>query len=176
MKAEERIEKYQDLKNGSKIKNDINKTKLDNYNIKSDNDKESSDTSKGKNVSVDNGFDNNIFGFVIEEKFKLLNYTYEYIDKVYEDIENFPKKHEIIKNKLVETSFELLEKISSGNYSHNKKYKKQMADEAVGKIKTLYFLLHMLEKDKMISSKKIHKLRLNLDNISKCLVGWRRAI
>ena len=122
-----------------------------------------------KNISVDDDFDNNIFDFVMEEKFKLLNYTYEYIDRMYEDIANFPRKHELVKNKL-------LERISSGNYSHNKKYKKQMADEAVSKVKTLYFLLHMIEKDKMISNKMIHKLRLQLDNISKCLVGWRKAI
>lgn len=145
---EEKIEKYKILENSNEL----------------------------KNISVDNDFDNHVFKFVIEEKFKLLNYTYEYIDKVYEDIANFPKKHELIKKELVETSFELLEKISSGNYSHNKKYKKQMADEAVGKVKTLYFLLYMMEKNKMISNKLIHKLRLQLDNISKCLVGWRKAI
>lgn len=129
-----------------------------------------------KNVSVEHNFDDNVFGFVMEEKFKLLNYTYAYIDKVYDDIANFPKKHEMIKKQLVETSFELLERISAGNFSHNKKYKKQMADEAVAKVKTLYFLLHMIEKNKMISTKMIHKLRLQLDNISKCLVGWRKAI
>lgn len=129
-----------------------------------------------KNVSVEHDFDDNVFGFVMEEKFKLLNYTYAYIDKVYDDIANFPKKHEMIKKQLVETSFELLERISAGNFSHNKKYKKQMADEAVAKVKTLYFLLHMIEKNKMISTKMIHKLRLQLDNISKCLVGWRKAI
>lgn len=149
MKAEEeKIEKYRILENSNEL----------------------------KNISVDTDFDNNVFKFVIEEKFKLLNYTYEYIDKVYEDIANFPKKHNLIKNELIKTSFELLEKISSGNYSHNKKYKKQMADEAVGKVKTLYFLLYMMEKNKMISNKLIHKLRLQLDNISKCLVGWRKAI
>lgn len=129
-----------------------------------------------KKVNVDGDFDNNLFGFIVEEKFKLLSYIYDYIDKMYEYIANFPRKHEIIKNKLIETSFELLEKISAGNYSHNKKYKKQMADEAVSKVKTLYFLLLMIEKDKMISNKMIHKLRLQLDNISKCLVGWRKAI
>lgn len=57
-----------------------------------------------KNISVDDDFDNNIFDFVMEEKFKLLNYTYEYIDRMYEDIANFPRKHELVKNKLVETS------------------------------------------------------------------------
>ena len=129
-----------------------------------------------KNVSVEHDFDNNIFGFIIEEKFKLLNYTYAYIDKMYDDISNFPKKHEMIKKQLVKTSFELLEKISAGNYSHNKKYKKQMADEAVAKVKTLYFLLQTIEKNKMISTKMIHKLKLQLDNISKCLIGWRKAI
>ena len=129
-----------------------------------------------KKVNVDGDFDNNLFDFIVEEKFKLLSYIYDYIDKMYEYIANFPRKHEIIKNKLIETSFELLEKISEGNYSHNKKYKKQMADEAVSKVKTLYFLLLMIEKDKMISNKMIHKLRLQLDNISKCLVGWRKAI
>ncbi len=148
MKPEEKIEKYKISENSNEL----------------------------KNISVDSDFDNNVFKFVIEEKFKLLNYTYEYIDKVYEDIANFPKKHNLIKNELIKTSFELLEKISSGNYSHNKKYKKQMADEAVGKVKILYFLLYMMEKNKMISNKLIHKLRLQLDNISKCLVGWRRAI
>ena len=102
-----------------------------------------------------------IFGFIIEEKFKLLNYTYAYIDKMYDDIANFPKKHEMIKKQLVKTSFELLEKISAGNYSHNKKYKKQMADEAVAKVKTLYFLLQTIEKNKMISTKMIHKLKTN---------------
>lgn len=127
-------------------------------------------------LSVNDNFDNNVFDFIVEEKFKLLNYTYEYIDKMYEDITNFPKKHELIKNRLIGTSFELLEKISSGNYSHNKKYKKQMADEAVSKIKILYFLLHIIEKNKMISNKMIHKLRLKLNNISKCLIGWRKAI
>lgn len=129
-----------------------------------------------KNISVEHDFDDNVFGFVMEEKFKLLNYTYTYINKMYDDIANFPKKHEMIKKQLVKTSFELLERISAGNFSHNKKYKKQMADEAVAKVKTLYFLLHMIEKNKMISTKMIHKLRLQLDNISKCLVGWRKAI
>ena len=80
-----------------------------------------------KNVSVEHDFDDNVFGFVMEEKFKLLNYTYVYIDKMYDDISNFPKKHEMIKEQIVKKSFELLEKISAGNYSHNKKYKKQMA-------------------------------------------------
>ena len=128
-----------------------------------------------KNESIEAYIDNN-FGFILEEKFKLLNYTYEYIDRMYEYIANFPRKHDLIKNKLVKTSFELLERISAGNYSHNKKYKKQMADEAVSKIKTLYFLLYLIEKNKMISNKMIHKLRLQLDNISKCLIGWRKAI
>ena len=131
---------------------------------------------KWKNVNEESENRNNGFGFVLEEKFKLLNYTYSYIDKVYDDIANFPKKHEMIKKQLVKTSFELLEKISAGNYSHNKKYKKQMADEAVAKVKTLYFLLYLIEENKMISTKMIHKLRLQLDNISKCLVGWRKAI
>ena len=148
MKPEERIEKNQVLENSK----------------------------EWNNVSVEYDFDNNVFGFVMEEKFKLLNYTYTYIDKVYDDVANFPKKHEMIKEQLLKTSFELLERISAGNFSHNKKYKKQMADEAVAKVKTLYFLLHMIEKNKMISTKMIHKLRLQLDNISKCLVGWRKAI
>lgn len=129
-----------------------------------------------KNLNVNNDFNENIFNSVFEEKFKLLNYAYDYIDRVYDDIINFPKKHELIKNKLLETSFELLERISSGNYSHNKKYKKQMADEAVSKIKTLYFLLYMIEKNKLMSDKMIFKLKTNLDNISKCLIGWRKAI
>ena len=127
-----------------------------------------------KNVNSD--FDENLLEFAMEEKFKLLNYTYEFINNMYTNVQNFPKKHELIKNKLVQTSFELLEKISSGNYSHNKKYKRQMADEAVSKVKTINFLLYMIENDKMISNKMTHRLKLQLDEISKCLIGWRKAI
>ena len=127
-----------------------------------------------KNVNSD--FDENLLEFAMEEKFKLLNYTYEFINKMYTNVQNFPKKHELIKNTLVQTSFELLEKISSGNYSHNKKYKRQMADEAVSKVKTINFLLYMIENDKMISNKMTHRLKLQLDEISKCLIGWRKAI
>ncbi len=152
------------------------KGKKENWKKKMESEKKVENSLEWKNVSVEHNFDDNVFGFAMEEKFKLLNYTYTYINKMYDDISNFPRKHEIIKEQLVKASFELLEKISAGNYSHNKKYKKQMADEAVAKVKTLYFLLQIVEKNKMISTKMIHKLRLQLDNISKCLAGWRKAV
>lgn len=139
--------------------------------------KEKLNSSVNENIkNVNSDFDENLLEFAMEEKFKLLNYTYEFINKMYTNVQNFPKKHELIKNKLVQTSFELLEKISSGNYSHNKKYKRQMADEAVSKVKTINFLLYMIENDKMISNKMTHRLKLQLDEISKCLIGWRKAI
>ena len=37
-----------------------------------------------KKVNVDGDFDNNLFDFIVEEKFKLLSYIYDYIDKMYE--------------------------------------------------------------------------------------------
>lgn len=151
-----------------------NKEKLNSNENKNEEKLNSSVKENIKNVNSD--FDENLLEFAMEEKFKLLNYTYEFINKMYTNVQNFPKKHELIKNKLVQTSFELLEKISSGNYSHNKKYKRQMADEAVSKVKTINFLLYMIENDKMISNKMTHRLKLQLDEISKCLIGWRKAI
>lgn len=162
-------EKFNSDENGN-----TNKEKLNSNENKN---KEKLNSSVNENIkNVNSDFDENLLEFAMEEKFKLLNYTYEFINKMYTNVQNFPKKHELIKNKLVQTSFELLEKISSGNYSHNKKYKRQMADEAVSKVKTINFLLYMIENDKMISNKMTHRLKLQLDEISKCLIGWRKAI
>ena len=166
------------------IANKSNKTqtresneKMENYknmNLKSENSRVANVNSRAINVNSD--FDENLLEFAMEEKFKLLNYTYEFISKMYVDLLNFPKKHELIKDKLIQTAFDLLERISSGNYSHNKKYKRQMADEAVSKVKTINFLLSMIENQKIISNKITHRLKLQLDEISRCLVGWRKAI
>lgn len=163
-------------KSNLNVNRSTNKEKL-NSNENKNADKEKVNSNVNENIkNVYSDFDENLLEFAMEEKFKLLNYTYEFINKMYKDVQNFPKKHELIKNKLVQTSFELLEKISSGNYSHNKKYKRQMADEAVSKVKTINFLLYMIENDKMISNKMTHRLKLQLDEISKCLIGWRKAI
>ena len=162
--------------NEKKKEMNTNNEKL-NPNENGNTNKEKLTSSVNENIkNVNSDFDENLLEFAMEEKFKLLNYTYEFINKMYTNVQNFPKKHELIKNKLVQTSFELLEKISSGNYSHNKKYKRQMADEAVSKVKTINFLLYMIENDKMISNKMTHRLKLQLDEISKCLIGWRKAI
>lgn len=164
-------EKFNSDENGNTNKEKLNSNENKNKN------KEKLNSSVNENIkNVNSDFDENLLEFAMEEKFKLLNYTYEFINKMYTNVQNFPKKHELIKNKLVQTSFELLEKISSGNYSHNKKYKRQMADEAVSKVKTINFLLYMIENDKMISNKMTHRLKLQLDEISKCLIGWRKAI
>ena len=72
--------------------------------MKIEENKELEKNRKIKKVNVDGDFDNNLFVFIVEEKFKLLNYVYDYIDKMYEYIANFPRKHEIIKNKLIETN------------------------------------------------------------------------
>ena len=54
--------------------------------MKIEENKELEKNRKIKKVNVDGDFDNNLFGFIVEEKFKLLNYVYDYIDKMYEYI------------------------------------------------------------------------------------------
>ena len=59
---------------------------------------------------------------------------------------------------------------------HNKKLKKTLADEAIGDLKVTEFLIEVCEENKYINSKNSYKLKNDLTEIMKCLVGWRKSL
>lgn len=90
--------------------------------------------------------------------------------------ENFPRNGKLVREELIKESFEILNKISIGNNSHNKKLKKTYADEAIGNVKVAEFLVEVCEENKYINSKSSYKLKNSLTEILKCLIGWRKSL
>ena len=87
------------------------------------------------------------------EKFKLILLVQNYIKEMIKVTENFPKTGKILREELIKDSFEILNKISIGNNSHNKKLKKTFADEAIGDVKVAEFLVEICEENNYINSK-----------------------
>ena len=110
------------------------------------------------------------------EKFKLILLVQNYIKEMIKVTENFPKTGKILREELIKDSFEILNKISIGNNSHNKKLKKTFADEAIGDVKVVQFLVEICEENNYINSKSSYKLKNALIEILKCLIGWRKSL
>ena len=84
----------------------------------------------------------------VVEKFKLILLIQNYIKEMLKFTENFPRNGKIVREELIRDSFEILNKVSIGNNSHNK----------------------------YINSKNSYKLKNDLTEIMKCLVGWRKSL
>ena len=110
------------------------------------------------------------------EKFKLIILVQNYIKEMLKLTENFPRNAKLVREELMNVSFEILNKISIGNNSHNKKLKKTFADEAIGDVKVAQFLIELCEEDRYINSKSSYKLKNDLTEILKCLIGWRKSL
>ena len=112
----------------------------------------------------------------VVEKFKLILLIQNYIKEMLKFTENFPRNGKIVREELIRDSFEILNKVSIGNNSHNKKLKKTLADEAIGDLKVTEILIEVCEENKYINSKNSYKLKNDLTEIMKCLVGWRKSL
>ena len=124
-----------------------------------------------KKIKIDKGFK-----MAVVEKFKLILLIQNYIKEMLKLTENFPRNGKIVREELIKDSFEILNKVSIGNNSHNKKLKKTLADEAIGDLKVTEFLIEVCEENKYINSKNSYKLKNDLTEIMKCLVGWRKSL
>ena len=60
----------------------------------------------------------------VVEKFKLILLIQNYIKEMLKLTANFPRNGKIVREELIRDSFEILNKVSIGNNSHNKKLKK----------------------------------------------------
>ena len=101
------------------------------------------------------------------EKFKLILLVQNYIKEMIKVTENFPKTGKILREELIKDSFEILNKISIGNNSHNKKLKKTFADEAIGDVKVAEFLVEICEENNYINSKSSYFYLNDMDHYIK---------
>ena len=91
--------------------------------------------------------------------------TLRYIEK---NTENFPNKYFVLKNKIIETCYNILEWIYRANIFQEKNDKK----EIVVKIQMLNFYLEEALRKKIITSKKFFKYSSHLLELDKMVRAW----
>ena len=111
-----------------------------------------------------------------KENFKVIDFIRNlllYLDKA---LENFPKKDIEIKNRIRNTSFDLLELAYQANTITDMKYKKECIEHIIAKIKVLDFLLNLCYDKQIINFKRYVKFAEKLDDIIKYSIGWKNSI
>ena len=105
-----------------------------------------------------------------EEKFKILQFIREFIVRVENELENFPKKDIEIK-KRINISYELLELVYRANLLEEPKEKKNLLIKAIAKVKIIDFLINLSYDRELLPQKRYIKLSEKLDDIVKYISG-----
>ena len=111
-----------------------------------------------------------------EEKFKIIQYIRELIINIDNNLNNFPKKDIEIKNRIRNTSYDLLEIAYEANTIQDRDEKRRLLEKLIAKLKIIDFLLNICYDNKIINSKKYLKFGEKIDDISKFTVGWIKSI
>ena len=75
-----------------------------------------------------------------QEKFKIIDFIRELIVYIDQNLDNFPKKDIELKNRIRNTSYDLLEIAYKANNTTDEEYKKRLLEEIVAKVKIIDFL------------------------------------
>lgn len=111
-----------------------------------------------------------------EEKFKVIQFTREFIVRVDKELDNFPRKDFEIKIKIRNSSFELLEMLYEANLVKNDIRKSDILEVAFARVKLIDFLLNLSYDKEIISSKKYLKLGSKLNDILMYMIGWLKMV
>lgn len=111
-----------------------------------------------------------------EEKFKVIQFTREFIVRVDKELDNFPRKDFEIKTKIRNSSFELLEMLYEANLVKNDLRKSDILEAAFARVKLIDFLLNLSYDKEIISSKKYLKLGSKLNDILMYMTGWLKMV
>lgn len=109
-----------------------------------------------------------------KEKFKVIDFIREFIIYVDSYMDNFPRKDIEIKNRIRNTSYDLLEIAYMANQT--KENKEKYIDKIVVKVKLLDFLLNLCYDKQIINNKRYVKFGEKLDDILKFSSGWRNSL
>lgn len=111
-----------------------------------------------------------------EEKFQVINFIRKLILAIDKELNNFPKKDIEIKNRIRNTSYDLLELSYEANTTNNIENKEILLEKIIAKIKILDFLLNLCYEKMIINSKKYIKFGEKIDDIIKYTTGWMKSI
>ena len=111
-----------------------------------------------------------------EEKFKVINFVREMIVLIDTELDNFPKKDIEIKNRLRNSTYDLLELVYFANTAADVEVRKNLLEQAISKMKVIDFLVNLIYDKKIINSKKYYKLGQKSDDIVKYLIGWIKSL
>lgn len=109
-----------------------------------------------------------------KEKFKVIDFIREFIIYVDSYMDNFPRKDIEIKNRIRNTSYDLLEIAYRANQT--KENKEKYIDQIVVKVKLLDFLLNLCYDKQIINNKRYVKFGEKLDDILKFSAGWKNSL
>lgn len=111
-----------------------------------------------------------------EEKFQVINFIRKLIVSVDKELSNFPKKDIELKNRIRNTSYDLLELSYEANTICDIENKTKMLEKIVAKIKVLDFLLNLCYDKMIINHKKYIKFGEKIDDIIKYTIGWLNSL
>ena len=111
-----------------------------------------------------------------EEKFQVINFIRKLILEIDKELSNFQKKDIELKNRIRNTSYNLLELSYEANTTSNEKNKEALLEKIIAKIKVLDFLLNLCYDKMIINNKKYIKLGDRIDDIIKYTTGWKKTI
>lgn len=108
----------------------------------------------------------------MNEKFLITKYIKTFILNLDDMIVNMPKKELYMKDKLLDTSLEVLYLVYEANYITDKTIKKEKQIKLLSKIHLLDFYIERLYEKKYISEKVCLKKSNELLKISKMVYKW----
>lgn len=111
-----------------------------------------------------------------EEKFKVIQFIRELIVYIENNLENFPKKDIELKNRLRNTSYDLLELAYMANTNSNSENRIELLETLISKVKILDFLLNLCYDKAIINSKRYTKFGTKMDDIVKYTSGWLKSL
>ncbi len=111
-----------------------------------------------------------------QEKFKIINFIRELIIHIDNNLDNFPKKDIELKNRIRNSSYDLLELAYRANVTTDIVEKRKLLEEVIAKVKIIDFLLNICYEKQIINSKKYVKFGEKIDDILKYTLGWIKAI
>lgn len=106
----------------------------------------------------------------MNNKFLLANEIKKFIMSLDNVLINYPKKDIIIKKRIINTSFELLELVYLANNMNDNKINIQ--NECLSKISMIDFYFEYSYKKNYISLKNLNSYLFNLTKINKMFYGW----
>lgn len=106
-----------------------------------------------------------------EEKFKVLQFIREFIIRVENELESFPKKDIEIKKRIRNASYDLLELVYRANITEDVKDKRTLLINAIAKVKLIDFLINLSYDRKLLPQKRYIKLSEKMDDIIKYISG-----